>query len=98
MSSSIEDRAAIGARAALERSWDTHKLSVQTVTADTDGGVTVATHVDERHMRRQVRIGHRSRPAHVAALDILQTRSHAVTKEHVHRRLWAAIGRRLSDE
>ena len=53
--------AAVGRLAALERPRDAHELALDGVPVDAQRGVAVAAHVEERQVRREVRVRRRAR-------------------------------------
>src|SRR5438477_5916866 len=78
MRDAVVDRAAVGARTAIEWPGNTDELSRESVGGHPNGGVPVPADVREGKMRRHFGIRNRAGLLHVAALRIFQTRTDAV--------------------
>src|SRR6185503_19877170 len=55
----IPEWAAVGCGAARDRPFDAHEFGFEHVGRHSDSGVSVATEIHERHMRRAIGIGER---------------------------------------
>src|ERR1051326_1257893 len=56
MSRAIQERASVGALTALDGAGDANKLRFERVAANANDRITMTTHVDERNVRRQIRV------------------------------------------
>jgi len=83
MPHAIQHRSPIGLRGAIERARNADKFDVELVRRRCDDRVPVATHVDERHVRRDVRIRGLTRTSDVTMLRVFQTCTHSVSKQQV---------------
>jgi hypothetical protein len=57
----------------------------------------VASHINKRHVRRQIGIGQRPRLRDVSALQILETRAHSMPNQQVHNGLRSMIAGPLAN-
>src|SRR5580704_280820 len=95
-SNAIAESATIGTVAALDGTGNAYEFCLEEFAGYADDRIAVASHIDEGKMRRQIRIRESARLRDVAALAVLDTGAHAVTKQQVHRRLRSVIVRALS--
>ena len=79
----IIQRAAIDPIASLQRPRYTHEFRLQCILRRPNNCVSVATHIDERNVRRQVGIGELARLDGIAASCVFQAGSHSMFHQHV---------------
>ena len=79
----VAESASIRAIAAFDGTGNANEFRLEELARGVDNGVAVASHVDKRHVRRQIWIGSLARLRDVSATRILETRAHAVANEHV---------------
>jgi hypothetical protein len=86
MRHAIEQRPTIGLGVALNRPRYAHELAFECIRGGAYGGIAVAPEVQERQMRRQVRVGQAARTLEVSGSRVFERRPHTMTKQQVERR------------
>src|SRR5215472_14158686 len=81
MPGAIQERATIGPLAALDGTGDTYELGFQQIAGNSNHCITVATHVHEGNVRRQIRVGHSPCLIDVAGPPIFQARLDPVSEQ-----------------
>src|SRR6185295_16664366 len=96
MRDAVAYRPAIRARAAADRSRDTHELGSHLIAGEVHLRIAVAAHIDELEMRRKLRVRERACALEVEAFRIFKTRTDTMPQQHVIRPLGLATIRPVS--